>query len=42
MPEEYLPDRPPTTHWMYAPDRVYPNEPAPPDSYETFDETTAF
>jgi hypothetical protein len=40
MPDEYLPDRPPTTHWQYMPDRVYPNEPAPPNPYPTFDEST--
>lgn len=42
MPDAYLPDRPPTTHWQYATDRVYINEPAPPEPYETFDEGSAF
>ncbi|HXL93637.1 MAG TPA: hypothetical protein VN969_32295 [Streptosporangiaceae bacterium] len=32
MLEEHRPDRPPTTHWQYRPDRVYVNEPAPPGS----------
>jgi hypothetical protein len=41
MPDEYLPDRPPTTHWQYMPDRVYPNEPAPPAPHKTFGESTA-
>jgi ketosteroid isomerase-like protein len=31
-------DLPPTTRWMYAPDEVYVNSPAPPHPYQTFDE----
>jgi len=42
FPEGYEPDRPPTTHWNYMPDKKYVNEPAPPEPYETFDEETAF
>ena len=42
MLDEHKPDRPPTTHWQYMPDRVYVNEPAPPSPYATFDEGTAF
>jgi hypothetical protein len=38
LPQEYAPDREPTTHWNYRPDRVYVNEPAPPAPYATFDE----
>jgi hypothetical protein len=39
MLEEHKPDRPPTTHWQYLPDRVYVNEPAP---YATFDPGARF
>lgn len=42
MLDEYRPDRPPTTNWMYAPDLVYPNEPAPPTPFAVFDPETAF
>ncbi|WP_062378330.1 nuclear transport factor 2 family protein [Demequina pelophila] len=42
MPDEFLPDKPPTTHWMYAQDRVYPNEPAPPAPYASFNPTDRF
>jgi SnoaL-like domain len=42
MLKEHEPDRPPTTHWQYAPDRVYVNEPSPPAPYATFDEANAF
>jgi hypothetical protein len=42
MLDEHKPDRAPTTHWQYMPDRVYVNEPAPPSPYATFDEGTAF
>lgn len=42
MLDEHRPDRPPTTHWQYMPDRVYPDEPAPPFPYGTFDPGTAF
>jgi hypothetical protein len=42
MLDEHMPDRPPTTHWQYMPDRVYLNEPAPPGPYVTFDEASAF
>ena len=42
MLDEHKPDRPPTTHWQYRPDRVYVNEPAPPSPYTTFDQETAF
>jgi hypothetical protein len=42
MLAEHRPDRPPTTHWQYMPDRVYPDEPAPPFPYDTFDPGTAF
>ena len=41
-PAELGPDRPPTTRWMYGPDQVYVNEPAPPDAYATFDESAAY
>jgi len=42
FPAELGPDRPPTTRWMYGPDQVYLNEPAPPDPYPSFDESTAY
>jgi SnoaL-like domain len=42
MLDEHQPDRPPTTHWQYMPDRVYPNEPAPPDPHPSYDESAAF
>jgi hypothetical protein len=42
MPDAYLPDHPPTTHWQYATDRVYVNEPAPPEPYGTFQESDAY
>ncbi|WP_405970536.1 nuclear transport factor 2 family protein [Streptomyces sp. NBC_00988] len=38
LPEEFAPDRKPTTHWNYLPDLVYVNEPAPPEPYESFGE----
>ena len=42
FPAELGPDRPPTTRWMYRPDQVYVNEPAPPEPYVSFDESTAY
>jgi len=42
MPEEYAPDRPATTHWMYATDRIYVNEPAPPEPFASFAERDAY
>jgi hypothetical protein len=36
------PDRPPTSWWQYRPDAVYPNDPAPPQPYESFDDATAY
>lgn len=43
IPEEYLPDRPPTSGWNYHPDAIYPkDEPTPPVPYAEFDEATAF
>lgn len=42
LPDEFKPDRPPTTHWMYSTDRVPEYVPAPPQPYETFDEATAY
>jgi len=42
MPEEFLPDKPPTTYWMYSQDRIYANEPAPPEPYRTFSETDRY
>jgi SnoaL-like domain len=42
MLDGHKPDLPPTTHWQYMPDRVYPNEPAPPDPYPSFDEAQAY
>jgi hypothetical protein len=41
-PPELAADRPPTTRWMYTPDGVYQNSPAPPNSYRTFDETESY
>ncbi|WP_427925075.1 nuclear transport factor 2 family protein [Streptomyces sp. cg40] len=40
LPAEYAPDRPPTTHWNYRPDRVYLNEPAAPAPYADFSQVT--
>lgn len=42
MLDEHRPDRPPTTHWQFMPDRVYVNQPAPPAPYGTFDAATAY
>ena len=42
LDDRFLPDRPPTTFWMYSPDVVYANEPAPPEPYATFDPGQAF
>jgi SnoaL-like domain len=42
MLDSHQPDRPPTTHWQYAPDRVYINEPAPPAPFASFDEADAY
>jgi len=42
MLPEHEPDRPPTTHWQYKPDREYVNEPAPPAPFDTFEEANAF
>jgi hypothetical protein len=41
-PPSLAADRPPTTRWMYGPDAVYVNEPAPPAPYETFDEAESY
>jgi ketosteroid isomerase-like protein len=41
-PPELAADRPPTTRWMYTPDAVYVNEPAPPAPYDTFDEGESY
>jgi hypothetical protein len=40
--KDVLPDRDPTTYWMYSPTSVTENVPAPPEPYETFDEETAY
>lgn len=42
LPDHAAPDRGPTTHWNYLPDRIYLNEPAPPAAYAAFDEANAF
>lgn len=42
MLDEHRPDRPPTTHWQFMPDRVYVNQPDPPAPYGTFDAATAY
>jgi SnoaL-like domain len=41
-PVELAADKPPTTRWMYSPDAVYVNEPAPPLPYDTFDEQESY
>jgi hypothetical protein len=41
-PARLAADQPPTTRWMYSPDAVYVNEPAPPARYDTFDERNAY
>jgi hypothetical protein len=42
MPAEVAPDRPPHPFWQYSPGAVLPNEPAPPEPYLTFDDTTGY
>lgn len=42
LDDRFEPDRPATTHWMYSPDVVYANEPAPPRPYDVFDDDRAF
>ncbi|MBP2655536.1 MAG: nuclear transport factor 2 family protein [Firmicutes bacterium] len=42
LPDEYKPDRPPTTTWSYNVNAVTQLEPAPPKPYETFDPKTAY
>lgn len=42
MEGELKPDRPSPHLWMYSPTAVTELEPAPPESYETFDEETAY
>lgn len=42
LPPETAPDRAPTTHWQYTPDRVYLNQPAPPAPYTAFTDADAY
>jgi hypothetical protein len=42
FPEELKPNRPSIYSWIYRPDAVTENVPAPPESYETFDDKTAY
>jgi hypothetical protein len=42
MPPELRPDRPTTYHWVYSPEAVTENIPAPPEPYETWDESTSY
>lgn len=42
LPDHWKPDRPPTTHWMYSPDRVAVLSPAPPAPYIHFNEKDAY
>lgn len=41
FPEELKPSRPSTYNWVYSPEAVTENVPAPPEPYETFDHNTA-
>ena len=42
IPNELMGDRPNTYFWMYSPDVATENVPAPPEPYETFDETFSY
>lgn len=43
MPAEYLPDKPPTSGWIYSPDKLYPkNEPEVPMPFEKWDPAKAY
>lgn len=42
FPDEFKPDGPPIDSYPYRPDTVVPNIPAPPEPYETWDETLGF
>jgi hypothetical protein len=43
FPDEYRPDRAPTSGWNYRPDAVYPeDEPTPPQPYDVFDDAEAY
>lgn len=39
---EYPPDKPCTTYWMYNPRTAVPYQPVPPEPYQTFNEKTAY
>jgi hypothetical protein len=42
MPKEFHPDRPPTTHWLYTPDKKTVLSPVPPTPYGSFDESNSY
>lgn len=42
IPPEFAPDKPPTTHWEYRPDRKTEYVPAPPAPYQSFDPSSAY
>lgn len=41
-PDEFKPDDPPTTYWMYKPAETLPYQPVPPEPYEIWDERTSY
>lgn len=42
LPDEFKPDRPPTTHWMYSPNKATVLSPAPPAPYMHFNDKDAY
>ena len=42
LPDQLKADRPPTYFWMYTPDGWTDNVPAPPEPYETWDESMSY
>lgn len=42
LPDEFKPDRPPTTHWMYSTDKAPVLSPAPPAPYMHFNDKDAY
>lgn len=43
MPAHYLADKPPTSGWIYSPDKLYPkNEPTVPEPFDVWDASTEY
>jgi hypothetical protein len=42
LPDELKPDRPPTNNWVYSTTATTENIPAPPEPYDTWDESSAY